>query len=312
MSYANAMDLEIRHLKLVHAIAIEGGMTKAANRLHLTQSALSHQLKEIEERLNAPLYLRLKRKLVLTEAGQKLLQSAEKVLEELSQTEHNIRRLASGQTGSLRISTQCNTCYHWLPSMLTLFHKTFPDVDVEIVVEATHQPLEALLDGKLDLAIAYTKLPDKTLSYFPLFKDELIAVVSPQHPLAEKPYLTPQDFAEYPMIVYSVPIEENLVFQKFLNPAGVVPAKIYKVMLTEAILEMIKAGIGIGVLAKWAVLPNLMAGSLRGIRLMKKGIFRDWHAVTLKEPTPPRYLKEFISLLAHQALPTGKKISVIK
>jgi LysR family transcriptional regulator for metE and metH len=306
------MELEIRHLKLVQAIATEGGMTKAANRLHLTQSALSHQLKEIEDRLNAPLYLRLKKKLVLTEAGQKLLQSAERVLQELSQTEDNIRRLASGQTGSLRISTQCNTCYHWLPSMLTLFHKTFPDVEVQIVVEATHQPLEALLEGKLDLAIAYTKLPDKNLSYFRLFKDELIAVVSPQHPLAGKLYLTAQDFAEFPMIVYSVPIEENLIFQKVLNPAGVMPAKIYKVMLTEAILEMIKAGIGIGVLAKWAVAPNLEAGSLRGIRLTKKGIFRDWHAVTLKDPSPPRYLQEFISLLAHQSLPTRKNVSVSK
>jgi LysR family transcriptional regulator for metE and metH len=312
MNYTHEMELEIRHLKLVQAIATEGGMTKAANRLHLTQSALSHQLKEIEERLNAPLYLRLKRKLILTEAGQKLLQSAERVLQDLSQTEDNIRRLASGQTGSLRISTQCNTCYHWLPSMLTLFHKTFPDVDVQIVVEATHHPLEALLDGKLDLAIAYTKLQDKTLSYSRLFKDELIAVVSPQHPLAGKPYVTPQDFAEYPMIVYSVPIEENLIFQKVLNPAGVMPAKIYKVMLTEAILEMIKAGIGIGVLAKWAVEPNLKSGNLRGIRLTKNGIFRDWHAVILKEVPAPRYLQEFISLLAHQALPTGKKLSIAK
>ncbi|HSE42720.1 MAG TPA: LysR substrate-binding domain-containing protein, partial [Acidobacteriota bacterium] len=127
-----------------------------------------------------------------------------------------------------------------------------------------------------------------------------------------KLYLTAQDFAEFPMIVYSVPIEENLIFQKVLNPAGVMPAKIYKVMLTEAILEMIKAGIGIGVLAKWAVAPNLKAGSLRGIRLTKKGIFRDWHAVTLKDPSPPRYLQEFISLLAHQSLPTRKNVSVSK
>jgi LysR family transcriptional regulator for metE and metH len=297
------MDLEIRHLKLVQAIASEGGMTKAANRLHLTQSALSHQLKEIEERLNAPLYLRLKKKLVLTEAGQRLLKSAEKVLQELEQTESNIRLLASGQKGSLRISTQCNTCYHWLPSMLTLFHKNYPDVEVQIVVEATHNPVEALQQGKLDLAIAYTRDPDKYLSYSHLFNDELLAVVSPNHPLANEPYLKAEHFAEYPMIVYSVPIEENLIFQKILNPAGITPPKIYKVMLTEAILEMLKAGIGIGVLAKWAVAPNLKARTLKGIRLTKKGIFRNWHAVTLKEPPAPRYLHEFIKLLADQSLP---------
>ena len=303
------MDLEIRHLQLVQAIALEGGMTKAAKRLHLTQSALSHQLKEIEERLKAPLYLRLKKKLVLTEAGEKLLNSAEKVLQELVQTESTLRRLAAGQQGSLRISTQCNTGYHWLPSMLSLYQKSFPDVDVQIVVEATHQPVQALLEGRLDLALAYTKSTDKDLTYSRLFKDELLAVVSPQHPLANVSYLKPQDFADYPMIVYSVPLEENLVFQKILNPAGITPKKIYKVMLTEAILEMVKAGLGIGVLAKWAVAPNLKARSLRGIRLTKKGVFRSWHAVTLKNPPAPRYIQEFIKLLADQSLPAKKTLS---
>lgn len=303
------MDLEIRHLRLVQAIAVEGGMTKAAKRLHLTQSALSHQLKEIEERLKAPLYLRLKKKLVLTEAGEKLLSSAEKILHELNQTEYNIRRIAAGQEGSLRISTQCNTGYHWLPSMLSLYQKSYPDVEVQIVVEATHNPVQALLDGKLDLAIAYTKDTDKNLTYSPLFKDELLAVVSPQHPLASESYLTPLDFSDYPIIVYSVPLEENLIFQKVLGPAGITPKKIYKVMLTEAILEMVKAGLGIGVLAKWAVAPNLKDRSLKGIRLTKRGFYRDWNAVTLKNPPAPRYIQEFIKLLGDQSLPAKKKVS---
>src|SRR6185312_5869687 len=120
------------------------------------------------------------------EAGEKLLQSAQRVLEELELTEENLRRFAKGQQGVLRISTQCNTCYYWLPSMLTLFQKKFPDVEVEIVVDATSHPIEALLEGRLDLAIAYAKPANKSLSYFPLFEDELLAVVSPTHPLAAK------------------------------------------------------------------------------------------------------------------------------
>ena len=110
----------------------------------------------------------------------------------------------------------------------------------------------------------------RNLTYSRLFKDELLAVVSPEHPLANDSYLKPQDFADYPMIVYSVPIEENLVFQKILNPAGITPTKIYKVMLTEAILEMLKAGLGIGVLAKWAVAPNLKARSFGEFVLQRK------------------------------------------
>ena len=264
----------------------------------MTQSALSHQLKEIEERLGTPLFLRLKRKMILTEAGEKLLQSAQRVLEELELTEENLRRFAKGQQGILRISTQCNTCYHWLPSMLTLFQKKFPDVEVEIVVDATHRPIEALLEGQLDLAIAYTKPADKALSYFPLFEDELLAVVPPNHALAAKPYIKPEDFAEYPLLVYSVPLEENLIFQKILNPEGIIPKRIYKVMLTEAIIEMVKAGIGIGVLAKWAVAPQLKSRELKGLRLTKKGVHRNWNAVTLKNTHAPQYLLEFEKLLA--------------
>jgi LysR family transcriptional regulator, regulator for metE and metH len=292
------MDLEIRHLKLIDAISSQGGMTKASKYLHLTQSALSHQLKEIEERLGTPLFLRLKRKMILTEAGEKLLQSAQKVLEELELTEENLRRFAKGQHGILRISTQCNTCYHWLPSMLTLFQKKFPDVEVEIVVDATHRPIEALLEGQLDLAIAYTKPADKALSYFPLFEDELLAVVPPNHPLAAKPYIKPEDFAEYPLLVYSVPLEENLIFQKILNPEGIIPKRIYKVMLTEAIIEMVKAGIGIGVLARWAVAPHLKSRELKGLKLTTKGVHRHWNAVTLKNTHAPQYLLEFEKLLA--------------
>lgn len=292
------MDLEIRHLKLIDAISSQGGMTKASKYLHLTQSALSHQLKEIEERLGTPLFLRLKRKMILTEAGEKLLLSAQKVLEELQLTEENLRRFAKGQQGILRISTQCNTCYHWLPSMLTLFHKKFPDVEVEIVVDATSHPIEALLEGRLDIAIAYTKPEDKSLFYFPLFEDELLAVVSPNHPLSSKPYIKPEDFSEYPIIVYSIPLEENMIFQKILNPAEITPKRIYKVMLTEAIIEMVKAGIGIGVLARWAVAPQLKSRELRGLRLTRKGVHRNWNAVTLKNTQAPKYLLEFEKLLA--------------
>lgn len=292
------MDLEIRHLKLIDAISSQGGMTKASKYLHLTQSALSHQLKEIEERLGTPLFLRLKRKMILTEAGEKLLLSAQKVLEELQLTEENLRRFAKGQQGILRISTQCNTCYHWLPSMLTLFQKRFPDVEVEIVVDATSHPIEALLEGRLDIAIAYTKPAEKSLSYFPLFEDELLAVVSPNHPLATKPYIKPEDFSEYPIIVYSIPLEENMIFQKILNPAEITPKRIYKVMLTEAIIEMVKAGIGIGVLARWAVAPQLKSRELRGLRLTRKGVHRNWNAVTLKNTQAPKYLLEFEKLLA--------------
>ncbi len=302
-----SMDLEVRHLKLVDAIASEGGMTKAADRLHLTQSALSHQLKEIEDRLDTLLFLRLKKKMVLTEAGERVLRTARQVLEELIHTEQEVRKIGKGEQGVIRISTQCNTCYHWLPSMLKLFYRKYPGVEVRIVLEATDAPIKALLQGKLDVAIAYSRIADRSLSYFPLFEDELVVVMPKGHPLASASYVKAQDLAEDNLILYAVPLETNLVFQKILAPNGILPKKIYHVMLTEAIIEMVRAGIGISVLAGWAVAPYVKSGDLRAVPLTKKGIWRDWFAVMTAMEETPEYLLDFVKLLAGRALPSRLK-----
>src|SRR5215210_8184117 len=149
------MKLEIRHLKLIKAIAREGSVTRAGNRLHLTQSALSHQLRDAEEKLGVQLFTRLNKRMILTPAGERLLSSADAVLDEIKRAEEDIRQIALSREGILRLSTECYTCYHWLPSMLNVFQQKFPRIEVQIVVEATRKPLDALLDGKLDLAIVH-------------------------------------------------------------------------------------------------------------------------------------------------------------
>jgi LysR family transcriptional regulator for metE and metH len=299
------LDLEVRHLRLIDAIVSEGGVTRAAGKLHLTQSALSHQLKEIEQRLSAPLFHRLKKRMVLTEAGERILQTARRVLEDLDHTEQEVRKIGKGEEGILRISTQCNTCYHWLPSMLKGFHQKYPGVETRIVVEATEDPIKALLEGKLDLAIGYKRVPDRSLAYFPLFDDELVAIVPRGHRLSSSSYVTAKDFADEALILYSIPLETNLVYQKFLHPHRINPRKIYHVMLTEAILEMVRADIGISVLARWAVSPYLKAGDLKAIRLTKKGVRREWFAALLKKETVPEYYYEFVRLLTKTAMPLG-------
>jgi LysR family transcriptional regulator for metE and metH len=302
--YHDPMDLEIRHLKLVDAIASEGGMTKAASRLHLTQSALSHQLKEIEERLDTTLFLRLKKKMVLTEAGERVLLAAQQILEELSDAEKEVRKIGKGEQGVLRISTQCNTCYHWLPSLLRPFYVKYPEVEVRIVLEATDAPVKALQQGKIDLAVAYSRISDRNLSFYPLFEDELVVVVPKGHSLASVPYVKPQNLADENLILYAIPLETNLIFQKILAPNEIVPRKIYQVMLTEAILEMVKAGIGISVLARWAVAPSVKSGALKALRLTKKGIHREWFAAINKVEEVPSFYLDFVKLLAEQAIPS--------
>jgi LysR family transcriptional regulator, regulator for metE and metH len=297
------MDLEIRHLRLVDMIAREGGLTAASKRLYVTQSALSHQLREIEERLGLPLFLRMKRKMILTEAGQRVLRSAQSILNELNVAEEDVRRMATGGQGVLRISTQCNTCYHWLPVLIRKFQTEYPGVDVQINVEATSDPFGALWKGELDLAILYSIPQRKGLKLYPLFEDEQVAIMHPQHPLASSPFIRPQEFASENLIVYKTPREQSLLFQKVLIPAGVTPAKVTQVMLTEAIIEMVKAGLGISVLSRWFTAPYVREKSVRAVRITSKGLIRNWCAAAIARPGIPAYLEAFTRLLAKRALP---------
>jgi LysR family transcriptional regulator for metE and metH len=296
------VNLDIRHLKLIIAVSEEKSVTKAGERLHLTQSALSHQLRDIEERLGTPLFLRLNKKMVLTQAGERLLYSARQILDELRRAEDDLKQMAASNHGALRLSTECYTCYHWLPELLREFSHKYPQVEVNIAVEATHQPLPALLNGKLDLAIVSTLTPDKRLRYKPLFKDELVAIMPPAHPLTAKPYLRARDFADQHLILYVTPKDSDL-YQLVLLPAGVTPAKLSVMQLTEAIIELVKAGLGISVLARWAVQEQLAAGTLVARPVTKKGLQRQWSAALLKNDFVPTYVTEFIELLSRPAMP---------
>jgi LysR family transcriptional regulator, regulator for metE and metH len=301
------MKLEIRHLKLIKAIAREGSVTRAGSRLHLTQSALSHQLRDAEEKLGVPLFTRLNKRMILTPAGERLLLSADSILDEIKRVEEDIQQIALSREGILRLSTQCYTCYHWLPSMLKLFQRKFPRIEVQIMVEATRRPLEALLDGKLDLAIVNSPVRNSKLVYKPLFQDELVAIMRPDHPLASRPFVKPQDFADEHLIVYHVPKEENMVFQKFLMPAGISPRRVSQVQLTEAVIEMVKAGLGLSVMARWAVAPQIAAGTLSAVPLLSRGFHRQWSAAMLKNKSAPAYLHAFVELLANNSLPVERR-----
>jgi LysR family transcriptional regulator, regulator for metE and metH len=297
--------LDIRHLKLVVAVTEEKSVTRAGEVLHLTQSALSHQLREIEEKLGTPLFLRMNKKMILTQAGERLLRTARQVLDEMKRAEDHISQMAANRQGTLRISTECYTCYHWLPDVMKEFGRKFPGVEVKIDAEATHRPIQALLQGKLDVAIVSDVRRDKQLLYRSLFEDEFVAVMSTDHPLVERPYLTARDFADQNLILYVNP-EESTLFEKILRPAGVTPARVSTVPLTEAIIEMVKAGLGVSALARWAIKEQIAAGKIAARPLTRRGLHRQWQAVTLKQDTTPAYIDEFIALLSRPAMPLGK------
>jgi LysR family transcriptional regulator for metE and metH len=275
--------------------------------LNLTQSALSRQLAALEEGLGARLFVRAGRRMLLTPAGERLLASAGGVLETLRRAEDEIRRLSSNGAGLLRLATECYTCYHWLPSLLGEFSARHPRVELRILAEATRQPLPALLEGRIDLAIMSTPLDDRRLRQAPLFKDELVAVLPPRHRLASRAFLKAEDFAAERLILY-VPPEESTLIQEVLRPAGVQPAAITQIQLTEAIVEMVAAGLGVSLLARWAIAPQLEAGTLRAVRVTRRGIRRHWQATTLRAADPAPHLDDFIRLLARRSGPTAQGI----
>ncbi|HVO81485.1 MAG TPA: LysR substrate-binding domain-containing protein [Terriglobales bacterium] len=290
--------LEIRHLKLLDAVAGEGSITGAGRRLHLTQSALSHQLRDAEEKLGTALFLRLGKKMVPTPAGEQLVVCARKVLEDLRNAETRIDGLNGGTRGMIRLSTECYTCYHWLPPLLKKFHGKFPHVDVSIDAGATSQPADALLQGKLDLAIMNSPPRNRSLCVTPMFEDEVMLVMSPGHPLASSEYIRPRDLADETVMIYP-PRQESTLLMKVLAPAGVVPKRVLEIPLTEAIIEMAATGTGIGFLDRWAIAPDVERGRIVARPLSSRGFRRRWWMVTLRNQPAPPYLAEFLSLLTN-------------
>lgn len=310
--------LELRHLRLVLAIEEEGGVTRAGERLHLTQSALSHQLKEIEDRLGVPLFLRVRRRLILTEAGERVVAVARRLLAEVVELEDELGARAAGRRGALRLTTECYTCYDWLPPLLGRFEALFPAVEVRIVVAATCRPLAALAEGEVDLALVTAPLvtaplvtapvDERRFAAHPLFEDELVLLAAAGHRLARRPFVRPADLAAERLLLYSAPAESKFC-RGFLDPAGVTPREVLAVQLTEAIVSMVKAGRGVSPLARWAVERPLAGGEVVGLRLGPRGLRRTWLAVTRRDPREPAYLAAFVDLLAGERAQPARSAS---
>ncbi|WP_281636688.1 LysR family transcriptional regulator [Flavobacterium marginilacus] len=292
--------MEIRHLKLIKAIVEEGSITKAIDKLHLTQSALSHQLKEAEYQLGTKLFLRTNKKLIPTKAGEKVYGIANEILDKLSETELQIKEMVFGEFGEIRISTECFSSYHWLPSVIKQFHDLYPNIELKIVTEATHYPLQKLLDNVIDIGIVSDQIKDGRIKYIELFQDEVMMAVSENHPWVNKKYVTPEDFANEHLIIHSLPLETVTVHQMFLAPAKITPKKITPLPLTEASIEMVKANMGVMSMAKWALQPYLKNGAVKAIKIGKNGLKRKHFIAIRAEKQYPDYFSQFIGFLLNE------------
>ena len=289
--------LEIRHLRLLSAVAGEGSVTSAARHLHVSQSALSHQLRDAEERLGTRLFLRVGKRMVLTPAGNHLVTTANRLLGDLAQAEEQVANLNGETAGVIRLSTECYTCYHWLPGLLKKFHAKFPKVEVSIDVSSTRSPVDALLRGKLDVAILFCNPKNKNVELTKIWEDQMLIVMGANHRLTKLRSVRPHDLEGETVLCYP-PREESTLCQNYLRPAGVEPRQVLEVPLTEAVLEMVSAGIGVALLAHWAIAPYLKSKKVIAKPLSGRGIRRTWYAATIRSGPCSPYVTRFVELLS--------------
>lgn len=257
----------------------------------------THQLKNLEEEVGTTVFNRINKKLVLTRAGERLLQSSRKILDELQQTHREISQLVDGESGVIRLSTECYTSYHWLPSIIKAFKKQYPKVEVEIIADSEMAPEEKLLAGKLDIALVHQGIKDSNIKYMQLLDDELLTIFSADHQFQKKDIILPSDFKEENLITHSRNFESSTLNQKVLKRYNITPANITYVQLTGAALEMVQADLGITVMPYWMASNYLNPNKLSYQRITKNGIFRKWNVATLKNQYTPSYIPYFAKLL---------------
>jgi len=290
------MHLELRHLRTIKAIHEAGGLARAADQLHMTQSALSHQVKGLEEQVGMELFVRRSKPLKLSSAGMRLLRLAEKVLPEVAATEEEFRALHEGKSGRLHIALECHACYDWLLPVLEEFRHAWPEVDVDIRPGLSFEALPALGREAVDLVISSDPEEIPGVQFAPLFDYAPVLVASSQNPLAEKPFVEAEDFRDQMLFTYPVERTKLDIFTELLTPARVEPRAIRQVELTAVILMLVGSNRGVAVLPDW-VLRDVADNPDYAIRpITEQGLTRRMYAATRAEDAAKPYMAHFIRL----------------
>jgi LysR family transcriptional regulator for metE and metH len=294
--------LELRHLRTLRALRETGNLSRAAQALNLTQSALSHQLKALETHYGAELFERKSNPLAFGVVGQRLLKLADEVLPQVDEAERDTRRLVEGSAGQLRIAVECHTCFDWLMPSMDAFRQRWPEVELDIVSGFHADPVGLLHQDRAELAIVSEFDPDETgVAVHPLFSFEIIALLPQGHALLGKPWLEAEDFAAHTLITYPVPDEMLDLVRQVLKPAGVTPPRRTS-ELTVAMLQLVASGRGLAALPLWAVESYLARGYVARQRIGAQGLTGKLYAVSRQSLVEKPYLADFVRLMRETSL----------
>jgi LysR family transcriptional regulator, regulator for metE and metH len=286
--------LELRHLKTLSALREGGNLLRAATLLNVTQSALSHQIKQLEDHHGVALFERKSVPVRFTPAGERLLQLADAVLPQIAGAERDIARLAQGTAGQLRIAVECHTCFDWLMPAMDVFRGRWPEVELDIVSGFQADPVGLLYSHRADVAIVADADPDEEVDYHPLFSFEIVALVAKDHPLAAREFLTAEDFAGDTLITYPVPDDMLDVVRQVLKPAGVQAAR-RTTELTVAMLQLVASRRGIATLPVWAAQNYLKRDYVLAKRITADGLTGRLFAACLPEMSGKSFLSDFVA-----------------
>jgi len=296
------MHIEFRHLRTVRAIHEAGGLAKAADQLNITQSALSHQIKGLEDQAGVELFIRRAKPMKLTSAGMKLLRLAERILPEIEALQADFEGLRMGKTGRLHIAIECHACFEWLFPVLEGFRKNWPDVDVDIRPGLSFDGLPALMREEVDLVVSSDPEDLPGVDFTPLFDYEPVFVASSQNPLAQKDYIEAEDLRDQQLITYPVDRTRLDVFTELLAPAGVEPKSIRQVELTAVILLLVASNRGVAVLPDWVVREVRYNSDYVTRPLTKEGRTKRLYAATRTEDTSKPFMANVIRLARTEPL----------
>lgn len=296
------MHIEFRHLRTIKAIHDTGGLARAADQLNITQSALSHQIKGIEDQAGVDLFVRRSKPLRLSAAGKKLLAAAEKILPQVAALEAEFAGLVQGRSGRLHIAIECHACFEWLLPVLEAFRKAWPEVDVDIRPGLAFEALPALRREDVDLVISSDPETIEGIEFTPLFDYEPVFVASAQNPLAAKEVIEAEDFRGQTLITYPVDRARLDVFSELLTPARVEPAALRQVELTAVILMLVASNRGVSVLPDWVVRQLRKSSDYVTRRITEGGLNKRLYAATREDDTTRPYMAHFVRLARSEAV----------
>ncbi len=289
-----ALGIELRHLRTLQMLKKTDSLVQAARRLCLTQSALSHQIKELEQRIGLELFVRKTRPLLFTTAGLRLLELGDELLPRVQSIEYELSRLAGGKAGRLHIAIECHSCYQWLMPTIDAYRQNWPDVEMDFSTGFNFAPLPALARGELDLVVTSDPVDIPGLAFLPLFKYEMLLAISRQHPLQGRSYILPEDLQQETLITYPISQERLDVFKNFLDPAGVEPSGIRTSELTLMMLQLVASQRGVSTLPSWALAEFLNKGQIAALKLGEQGLWSTLYAAVRVEQKEQLYIAEFI------------------